>query len=102
MESRVVMARSSRRGPRSPSAEPRMGLWGTTERDLPDQGSRRPRARTRYGCAYRTSHRRWAAKGGAVVIFWTTVATIFVVATLASVAFATFKAFGGGQTRHQH
>src|SRR5215211_711684 len=59
-------ARSSRRGPRSPSAEPRMGLWGTTERDLPDQGSRRRRARTRYGCAYGTSHRRWAAKGGAV------------------------------------
>jgi hypothetical protein len=39
-------------------------------------------------------------KGGAMAIFWTAVVIAFVVFTLATVAFGTFRMFGGGQLRH--
>jgi hypothetical protein len=40
-------------------------------------------------------------KGGVMDILWTTITFLFVVGTLAVVAFATYRIFGGWYT-HQH
>jgi len=42
-----------------------------------------------------------ATRGGAMEILWTAITILFVAGTLATVAFATYRMFGGGHT-HQH